>query len=312
MERDDHVEDEPVQIVPYDPAWSLRFEGEKSLIEQAIGRWVTGGVHHVGSTAVLGMAAKPVVDILVGVKDLASSRDCFGELAQLDYCYAPYRAEEMHWFCKPNPAHRTHHLHLVPTDSSRYRAELAFRDVLRVRPELADRYQRLKERLSVEHRNDREAYTEAKQGFVFEAIALSARADEVLQVTEQAAGWARARTDIVGMALVGSWARGAGRLDSDVDLIALAGDPDQYARSDEWPTAFGHATVVRRRRWGTVAETRIRLPSGLELELGIAPPSWAGTDPVDPGTRQVVQDGLRVLTDPCGLLERLLDAVRAS
>jgi GrpB-like predicted nucleotidyltransferase (UPF0157 family) len=312
MERDNNVDDDPVRIVPHDPAWALRFESEKTLIEQAIGRWLTGGVHHVGSTAVPGLAAKPVVDILVGVKDLPSSRDCVGELAQLDYCYAPYRAEEMHWFCKPNAVRRTHHLHLVPTDSPRYRAELAFRDLLRVRPELAERYQRLKQKLAAEHRYDREAYTEAKQSFIFEVLALSARADDVLQLTEQAARWARGQPDIVGMALVGSWARGAGRMDSDVDIIALAVDPDQYVSTDELLTAFGQARVVGRRRWGPVAETRIRLPSGLELELGITPPSWADTDPLDPGTRRVVQDGLRILTDPRGLLETLLDAVRAS
>jgi uncharacterized protein len=79
-------------------------------------------------------------------------------------------------------------------------------------------------------------------------------------------------------------------MDSDVDLTALAVDPDQYVNSDDWPTAFRQATVVRRRPWGPVTETRIRLPSGLEPELGIALPSWADTDPLDPGTRRVVQE----------------------
>jgi GrpB-like predicted nucleotidyltransferase (UPF0157 family) len=118
------------------------------------------------------LPAKPVIDILVGVQDLPSSRACFGELATLRYQYAPYRTDEMHWFCKPSPAHRTHHLHLIPKASHRYRQELAFRELLRARPDLAERYQRLKQRLAAEHRMNREAYTEAKRSFIAGALAL--------------------------------------------------------------------------------------------------------------------------------------------
>jgi GrpB-like predicted nucleotidyltransferase (UPF0157 family) len=171
MERHAKVDDEPVQVVPYDASWPARFDAEKALLEPAIGRSVTGGIHHVGSTAVQGLAAKPVIDILAGVKDLPSSRACFGELAKLSYQYAPYRTDEMHWFCKPSPAHRTHHLHLVPTGSRRYREELAFRDILRALPDLAERYQALKQQLAAEHRTDREAYTESKQAFIAEVLA---------------------------------------------------------------------------------------------------------------------------------------------
>ena len=85
-------------------------------------------IHHVGSTAVPGLDAKPTIDILVGVENLESSRSYFEPLARLDYLYAPYRPQEMHWFCKPDPARRTHHLHLVPRASSRYAEELNFRD----------------------------------------------------------------------------------------------------------------------------------------------------------------------------------------
>ena len=84
-----------------------------------------------------------------------------------------YLQMEMHWFCKPSPAHRTHHLHMVPTASHRYRAELAFRDALRVRPDLAKRYEALKHELAARYRNDREAYTEAKHDFIAEVLALS-------------------------------------------------------------------------------------------------------------------------------------------
>jgi GrpB-like predicted nucleotidyltransferase (UPF0157 family) len=163
--------DAPIEIVPADPAWPERFEQERALLELAIGPWLTGGIHHVGSTAVPGLAAKPVIDILAGVESLHASRASFDRLEALDYHYAPYRTDEMHWLCKPSPAHRTHHLHLVPTGSPRYRDELAFRDALRNDPQLARGYQRLKEQLAAQHREDREAYTEGKAPFVAGVLA---------------------------------------------------------------------------------------------------------------------------------------------
>lgn len=160
-----------IEIFPADPAWARRFERERALLQAAIAPWLTGGIHHVGSTAVPGLAAKPVIDILAGVESLEASRASFERLEELEYRYAPYRADEMHWFCKPSPAHRTHHLHLVPTDSTRYRDELAFRDALRADEQLARSYERLKRALASEHREDREAYTEGKAPFVAGVLA---------------------------------------------------------------------------------------------------------------------------------------------
>ena len=137
----------------------------------AIGAWATGGVHHVGSTAVPGLDAKPIIDILVGVDGLDVSRACFEPLAGLGYLYAPYRSEEMHWFCKPHPSRRTHHLHLVPTESSRFADELGFRDRLRATPETARAYANLKRELATHFRDDRDAYTEAKADFIGEVLA---------------------------------------------------------------------------------------------------------------------------------------------
>ena len=162
--------DEPVQIVHYDPAWPARFEEERRLLAAAIDDVVVGDIHHVGSTAVQGLDAKPVIDMLAGVRDLATSRSCFGTLAALGYVYAPYRVDEMHWFCKPAPAHRTHHLHLVPIGSQRFRDELSFRDRLRADPALAADYAALKRQLAAEHEHDREAYTAAKAEFIRAAL----------------------------------------------------------------------------------------------------------------------------------------------
>lgn len=162
--------EEPVRISSYDPAWPGLFERERSALERVLGESVTGGIHHVGSTSVPGLEAKPIIDILVGVADLERARAYIAPLAELEYMYSPYRPDEMLWFCKPDPAHRTHHLHLVPTESPRFRSEIAFRDYLRRHPEVADDYASLKRRLSVEFRRDREAYTEAKAEFIGEIL----------------------------------------------------------------------------------------------------------------------------------------------
>lgn len=163
--------DEPIRLVAADPGWPARFDEEREALAAAIEEWAPGGIHHVGSTAVAGLEAKPIIDILVGVRDLETAKACFGPLADLGYLYAPYLPEEMHWFCKPDPAHRTHHLHLIPLDSQRFRDELAFRDRLREDPQLVKRYAALKRRLAREHPNDREAYTDGKTPFVAEALA---------------------------------------------------------------------------------------------------------------------------------------------
>jgi GrpB-like predicted nucleotidyltransferase (UPF0157 family) len=100
------------------------------------------------------------------VKDLESSRQAIEAAQTVGYCYYPYKPDEMHWFCKPTPAMRTHHLHLVPWRSQLWQQRLAFRDALRQNPGLAQRYGDLKLELAAKHGVDREAYTEAKAPFV--------------------------------------------------------------------------------------------------------------------------------------------------
>lgn len=143
------------------------------MLAEAIGPSVAGGIHHVGSTAVPGLEAKPTIDILVGVEDLESARGCFEPLGELGYLYAPYRPEEMHWFCKPSPSRREFHLHLVPTGSIRFRDEVAFRDRLHMDGGLAREYAELKKSLAARFQNDREGYTDGKSDFVARVLGLN-------------------------------------------------------------------------------------------------------------------------------------------
>lgn len=160
-----------IQLVAHDPSWAGRFADEALAIRAAIGPWLTGGVEHVGSTAVPGLPAKPVIDIMAGVADLDASRACIEPLAGLGYLYAPYRADVMHWFCKPDPAARTHHLHLVPTGSPRWQHVLSFRDLLRHDPAAAAEYAALKRTLAARFPDDREAYTDGKADLIARLLA---------------------------------------------------------------------------------------------------------------------------------------------
>jgi GrpB-like predicted nucleotidyltransferase (UPF0157 family) len=166
-------QDELVLVVPHKTEWAASFEEEAVRIRAVMGPWITGGVHHVGSTAVSGLDAKPIIDIAVGVESLEASRPCIELLGEIQYLHSPYRAEVMHWFCKPDPARRTHHLHLIPTGSPRLNDELVFRDYLRGHPDQAAEYGALKRRLADEHPKDREAYTGAKADFVEAVTALA-------------------------------------------------------------------------------------------------------------------------------------------
>jgi GrpB-like predicted nucleotidyltransferase (UPF0157 family) len=156
----------PVVIEPYDFAWPQRFESEKLLLAPVLAPWLVGPIEHVGSTAVPGLAAKPIIDIMAAVCDLPSSTPAIAALKRLDYCYFEYRADLMHWFCKPSDLYRTHHLHLVPFDSPLWRERLTFRDRLRADATTRRSYAELKFNLASTHRNDRDAYTDAKSDFI--------------------------------------------------------------------------------------------------------------------------------------------------
>lgn len=93
--------------------------------------------------------------------------------------------------------------------------------------------------------------------------------------------------------------------------MVLTDEARIYVRSDRWVAdALGPgAAVVRTQAWGVLTERRVRLPSALEVELGFAPCSWAKTDPVDPGTAEVVRDGCRPLFDPDGALASLVTVI---
>lgn len=120
------------------------------------------------------------------------------------------------------------------------------------------------------------------------------------------ADWALTRSDILAVALVGSYARGTARRDSDVDLVVLTTAPLKYAADVDWARRLGSVANHAIEHWGRVTSVRVWYESGLEVEFGFATPGWVSA-PLDEGTRRVVAGGLRVLMDRDAVLASLVE-----
>jgi GrpB-like predicted nucleotidyltransferase (UPF0157 family) len=152
-----------VQIAEYDAAWPASFEAERSRIAPLLDG---ADIHHIGSTAVPGLAAKPVIDMIALVADIDAPIAALVERASYQFPRA-YNStlSNRRFLCYPSASHRTHHLHLVDEQHELDR-RLSFRDRLRTDPTLAIEYATLKRALANRYAGDREAYTEAKRHFI--------------------------------------------------------------------------------------------------------------------------------------------------
>ena len=116
---------------------------------------------------------------------------------------------------------------------------------------------------------------------------------------------------IAAVALVGSHARGAARPDSDIDLVLLCEEPHAFLAHTSWIHRFGEVRTCHTEDRGRVTSLRVHYRQSLEVEFGLTTPAWAAF-PVDPGTKHVVSQGMRILWDGEGLFARLQEAVSAS
>lgn len=155
--------DAAVEIVEYDPAWPALYATEDERLKPFL---AGAELHHFGSTAVPGLAAKPVIDMIALVADLDAPIAALVSRAGYQFPQA-FNATLTHrrFLCYPSASHRTHHLHLVD-EPDELECRLRFRDRLRADPALAGEYVAMKRTLAQRHRDDREAYTEAKSGFI--------------------------------------------------------------------------------------------------------------------------------------------------
>ena len=159
---------EKIIIKSYDPKWPQLFEAERDTLMEAIGHYVSE-IEHVGSTAVPGLAAKPVIDIMVGLRRLLDAQDCIMPIEAMGYEYVPEFENEFperRYFRKSTSGKRTHQIHMVEIGSDFWKRHLRFRDHLREHRETRDQYATLKRELATEFENDREGYTNAKGPYI--------------------------------------------------------------------------------------------------------------------------------------------------
>ena len=158
--------DPAVRIVAYDPAWPALAAEEIRAIQAALGD-VAVGVEHVGSTAVHGLAAKPIIDLQLSVEAIEELDRYCGPLERLGYLFVPDPDSlDYHLFAKPPERPRTHHLHVCAAGSEHELRHIAMRDFLRAHREEAARYAELKRRIAARHPEDRLAYIAGKEGYV--------------------------------------------------------------------------------------------------------------------------------------------------
>jgi GrpB-like predicted nucleotidyltransferase (UPF0157 family) len=169
QELDGSAERDPaVRIVDPDPGWPAAAERELARVAAALGDLAVR-LDHVGSTAVPGLAAKPIVDLQVSVVALEPQAAYVEPLAAIGYLFVPFAtAPEYHFFGRPPERPRTHHLHVCRAGSFEERRHLAVRDYLRAAPDEAARYAAVKREAARRHPEDRIAYMRGKEAFVKE------------------------------------------------------------------------------------------------------------------------------------------------
>jgi GrpB-like predicted nucleotidyltransferase (UPF0157 family) len=164
MGRDPH---DIIELVEYDPGWTKAYEEERDRLAAAF-LPLRPHFEHIGSTAVPGLCAKPIIDIMVGVPLVQSAETYAPLLEPLGYHHRGHEERGRVFFLKGMP--RTHHLHIVTFGSEVWHRHLAFRELLREDADLRERYAQLKRQSAKAHREDREAYVSSKGGFIQDAV----------------------------------------------------------------------------------------------------------------------------------------------
>ena len=160
-----------VKLVSYTPEWKRLFEEEKARLQKAVGEHVLD-IQPLGSTAIPGMIAKPIIDIGIAVEDFEEAAVCIKPIERLGYVYrGEHGIPRRHYFVKEDP--RTHHIHMVEINSREWHKMVLFRDYLIRHPESAQEYAALKAGLAEQFKIDREAYTDGKAPFIERVLRLT-------------------------------------------------------------------------------------------------------------------------------------------
>lgn len=156
---------EPVRLEAPDPAWQIQGAHLCRYLDGLLARWLVEPTQHVGSTAVPGLVAKPIIDVQAAVAGFNSVDAVAEVLSPSGWHLVPTELDGRSWrrfLVKVVDGHRAAHLHLLPAGSAGWDEQLAFRDALRADPVLVDQYAELKRALAARYSDDREGYTNAK------------------------------------------------------------------------------------------------------------------------------------------------------
>lgn len=167
-----------IEVVAYDPAWPRAFEAESHLMRRVLGD-VLVAAHHIGSTSIPDLVAKPVIDLLLEVRDLASLDARNASLREAEYePRGEYGIPGRRYFTRGTDTHRTHHVHAFALGHPALVEHLRFRDYLRAHPAAAQSYGTLKTELASRHPRDIEAYCRGKEPLIKDLIARAVAWDE--------------------------------------------------------------------------------------------------------------------------------------
>lgn len=170
------LKDGTVELRPYAPEWKRLFELEKDILNEKIGKYVLD-IQHVGSTAILGMLAKPVIDIGIAVLDFEKSSICIHPIEELGYVYrGEFGIPRRHYFVKGRP--RTYQIHMNEINSEQWRNLLIFRDYLLQHKNTAEQYAQIKIKLAQKYPIDREKYQEGKSPFIRKVLDLAIKDEQ--------------------------------------------------------------------------------------------------------------------------------------
>ncbi|MBC7474343.1 MAG: GrpB family protein [Candidatus Sericytochromatia bacterium] len=163
-----------ITIEKYNPQWISKFEHEKKIILAKIDT-ITLTIEHIGSTSIPNIGAKPIIDIMIGIKKLKYSDQIIKLLETINYIYVPEHEEIMPYrrffYKKDNNNIKTHHIHVVELTHEFWQRHLMFRDYLVLDSESANEYYVLKKYLSEKYPNEPEKYTNAKSEFIEKILA---------------------------------------------------------------------------------------------------------------------------------------------
>lgn len=163
---------EDIELVPYDKKWVNKFRDEKARLLGIFSRDVFE-IEHIGSTAIVGLSAKPIIDMIGSVNSMKAADYILGPLREFGYVTPPncnIELAERRWLMRYANGHRTHHLHLVRVGSEGWNRTIKFRNILQTYSDVAKRYEELKIALVKESSKNRNAYVQGKTAFIEEAL----------------------------------------------------------------------------------------------------------------------------------------------